>query len=199
VIVSDTRKGPMRVVIEAHGGALALFVPAERAKVVKRGLREAGMMWLYKWMPRRFTAYAYFLGYRVSNKWKALKQGLTGSSAPFVGLTPSGGGQATGPWWQRNGAKMADAVRAGRVTASGKSEAESLTIKVPYGHPIQTDKSTVFRTIAPREMDEIAEVLGRRVANEISGGKTVMRQGEMRKIAKPKARTISAKQPRKVG
>jgi hypothetical protein len=203
VIIHQAKHGPMRVVVEAHGGALALFSPAHRAKVIKRGLRESGMMWLYKWMPLRFTKYAYKLGYYVSNKWKARKLREGGSDMPYVGLTPSGGGPPVPSWNARNGAKMADAVRAGRVTASGKDGAERLNILVPYGHPIQSEKSVPFRTIPANEMEDMAAVLSRRIANEIAGSRLAVKEGVM--VAIPRTirkggtpRSLGKGRPRKV-
>lgn len=175
MIVHQSKQGPFRVVIEAYGGALNLFSPAHRSKVIKRAFREAGNVWLFKWMPKRFTNYAFMLGYRVSNKWKAIKIRYGGASIPFIGLTPSGGGRKDGPWWQRSGEKMATAARNGRVTASGSSGQEVLKILVPYGHPIQTEKAKVFRTVHQIELEDMAQVFARRLASEIEGARLVTR------------------------
>lgn len=196
MIVSDRKHGPLRVVIEAHGGALALYSKQNRSKVIKRGMREAGMMWVHKWLFLRFTRYAYKLGYYVSNKWKARKVREGGSDMPYVGLTPTGGGPPVPSWKTHNGAKMIDAVRGARVTAGGSDGNERINILVPYGHPIQTEKAKPFRTVAANEIEDMADVLSRRIANEIAGSRLVVRDGKQ--VLLP--RTISRKgSPRAIG
>jgi hypothetical protein len=196
VIVQYGKHGPLRVVIEAHGGALAIFSPASRAKVIKRAFRESGMKWMHKWMPLRFTRYAYRLGYYVSNKWKARKLRDGGSDSPYVGLTPTGGGPPVPNWNARNGAKMVDAVRGGRVTASGRGGNEVLNIMVPYGHPIQSEKAVKFRTIAPNEIEDMADVMSRRIANEIKGSRLVSRNGVPTLMPRTISRSVT---PRAIG
>lgn len=160
-------------------------------------MRQLGNHWLYKWVPLRFTNYAFMIGYRVSNKWRTLKSRYLTAVLPFVGMTPSGGGNMDGPWWQRNKAKMADAVSKGRVSVSGNGGNETAVIRIPYGHPIQTDKAKVFRTISPNEMEDLAGVLATRLANEISGARTVTKDGTIRKIPKP-SRKMNRRPTRKV-
>lgn len=168
--VMQSTAGPIRTVLDAQGGALALFLPNDRSKIIKRGMREMGNMWLFKWMPLRFTAYAYKLGYRRTRKWANKKQNAGGKDIPFVGMTPIGGGPAFPTWKQINGEKMqVAAVKFGRVTASGSGGAEMVTIKVPYGHAILPGHSEVFKFIPPNEMEDMAIVLARRIANEIAG------------------------------
>lgn len=199
MIVHQAKQGPLRVVIEAYGGALNLFSPPHRARVVKRALREIGNVWLYKWMPKRFTAFAYTLGYRVSNRWKRIKLQFGGSAAPYTGLTPPGGGNMSGPWWQRNKEKMASAVERGRVTASGRDGAEVLNILVPYGHPIQTDKAKIFKTVHQVEIEDMAQVFARRLASEIGGARLATRNNQRVLIPKPAARKAGGNPRRPAG
>jgi hypothetical protein len=189
MIVHSAKQGPLRVVIEAHGGALMLFSPKHRTVVMRRAMRQLGNHWLHKWVPMRLSNYAFMLGYRVSGKWRTIKARYLTGVVPFIGMTPPGGGSADGPWWQRNKAKMADAITKGRVSVSGRDGNETAIIRIPYGHPIQTEKAKVFRTIAPNEMADLAVVLSKRIANEISGARTVEREGQMRKIPKPSRKT----------
>lgn len=195
MIVHRAQHGPMRVVLEAHGGALALFAPAHRSRVIKRALREGGSMWLHKWMPLRFTKYAYVIGYRVSGKWRNIKERYLAPILPFVGFTPTGGGKYGPPGWSgTNGAKMADAVRGARITAGGRDGAERIDIRIPYGHPVQSRTSAVFKTVTARELDDVAAVFSRRLASEISGARLGRVNGRPRLIP----RSIKRATPRRV-
>jgi len=188
VIVQSVGRKSFRATLEVQGGALALFSPGRRSQIIKRAMREAGYMWLFKWVPMRFTPYAFRIGYRVSKKWANKKIRAIGKAIPFIGATPTGGGKAFPGWSQVNGAKMCDAIKDARLTASGNNGREVINIKIPYGHAIQNNNSKVFRRVAPWEMDDMARVFERRMASEISGAKSVIRKGVARKIPRPNQR-----------
>ncbi len=169
MIISSTQRGPIRVTLEAYGGALALFSPAQANRARKVAMTRGGNYWVAVWLMRRFSKYAYFLGYRASRKWSEKKQRQLGTEAiPYYGLTPPGGGPAAPGYTQVNGAKMKDAVRGATVSAVGISGRESVTIRIPYGHPIPTDKAKSFRTLPQREIRLVAEEIGAELARIIS-------------------------------
>jgi hypothetical protein len=198
VIISDQKTGPFRVVLEAQGGALALFSPQHRTTVMRRIMKRTGNHFLFKWIPARFSGYAYKLGYRVSNKWRRLKERMLTGVVPYVGMTPSGGGNPGGPWWQRNKAKMVDAVQKGRVSATGSGTDVAAVIRIPYGHPIQTDKAAIFRTIAPNEIEDMAGVFAQALASEIAGARASVKDGTPRLMPRVPKRKTADRPPRKV-
>jgi hypothetical protein len=196
VIVHAVKKGPLRVAIEANEGALALFSDKERAKIVRRGMERAGWTWAKKWMPLRFTRYAFKLGYRVSARWVRYKMFKLGEAIPFVGMTPPGGGDMSGHWTQRNKAKMiVQALGRVKVTAKGGKGQEEVTIRVPYGHAIQTQHSKWFKTVTDQEAEDMARALSKRVADEMNGARVVnTREGG----SVLKARTLRTNRTRSV-
>lgn len=190
--LTPTSKPPIRAVLETERGRMAfIFEPRERNAIVKAAMERAGRYWIAVWMMRRFTKYAYMLGYRASGKWNLRKKRDTGAEAtPFWGLTPHGGGPAAPGYSQHNGAKMADAVRGASVSSVGIAGRESLTIKIPYGHPIPSDKSAVFRKLPKHEVDAMAQEIADELDRMISGRKSV---------PKPAPRKVGGAMPRKVG
>lgn len=175
MIIARKQNGPIRTTLEAYGGALALFSPAERNRAKRRAGERGGRFWLAVWMPKRFSGYAYFLGYRVSSKWAAKKKSGGVGNTPYVGMTPPGGGPAAPGYKQNNGAKMADAVSGSTVTTPANGE--SINIKVPYGHPIQSDKAAAFRTLPASEVEAIANEMADELGRIISGAETYSRRG----------------------
>lgn len=175
MIVSSVQRGPIRTTFEVFGGALALFSRAERNRAKRLAGGRGGRYWLSVWMPRRFSGYAFLLGYRVSGRWLATKRRNGAGAVPFVGLTPSGGGPVAPGYKQVNGAKMADAIAGSSVSTS--SDGERITIKVPYGHPIQTDKAEAFRRIPAHEVEAIAAEIGDELGRIISGATASHKRG----------------------
>jgi hypothetical protein len=154
-------------------------------------------------MMRRFSNYAMILGHRNSGKWKNYKKRVLGVEAvPFIGLTPSGGGPAAPNWSQVNGAKMKDAVLGARVQSVGIGGRESITIRIPYGHPILPDASRAFRKIPQREIDGIAREVGAELALIIGSATPIAPKTRQRKpgaVPAPTARLSEKYAPRKVG
>ncbi len=174
MIISSAQRGPIRVTLEAYGGALALFSPAQANRARKIAMARGGNYWVAVWLMRRFSKYAYFLGYRASRKWSEKKQRQLGAEAiPYYGLTPPGGGPAAPGYSQVNGAKMKDAVRGATVSSVGISGRESVTIRIPYGHPIPTDKAKAFRMLPQREIQLVAEEIGAELGRIISSSTAV--------------------------
>lgn len=172
-IVHTQKVGPIRVAINAQGAALALFRVGEQNEIIKAALIAGGRFWLDHFLMKRFSLYAYaVLGYRASNKWRATKQKYLGQAIPFVGFTPANGGAP--PTWKKgkNTEKMMSAVRRSRVesSATGGGAKCAIRIFVPYGHPIQADKSANFRTIPAHEIGAISGEVARALAHFLSYG-----------------------------
>lgn len=172
-IVYTQKNGPIKVAINAQGAALALFRTSEQNEMVKASLVMGGRFWLDHFLMKRFSLYAYaVLGYRASNRWRATKQKYLGQAIPFVGFTPTNGGAP--PTWKKgkNTEKMMTAVRRARVeaAASGGGEKCAIRLFIPYGHPIQADKSANFRTIPAHEIGAISGEVARALAHFLSAG-----------------------------
>ncbi len=158
VVVSTQQVGPVRATIVAYGGALALFSAKERNDIVRGALLAGGQYWLGAFLPKRFSVYAFTLGYRVSEKWRRTKQWQLGAAVPFVGGTPPGGGPRMPSWKGKNGEKMITAALSG-ATASATATAGNSKIVwlIPFGHAVRPETSEAFRMIPTWEVERIAE------------------------------------------
>lgn len=205
MIIIDEKRGPIRVVFEAYGGALALFSPPQANKAKKIALERGGKYWIAVWMMRRFSKYAYFLGHRNGRRWNNRKRRQLGTEPiPFYGLTPPGGGPAAPGYSQINGAKMKDAVRGAKVKAIGIAGRERLDILVPYGHPIRTEDSNAFKRLPQREVNLIAKEIGDELGRIISAAQVApqKKHAQPRDVGGPKLKLSGRYAPtsrRKVG
>lgn len=174
-IIFDEKKGPIRVVLEANGGALVLFRARERNLAVRTSLQSGGDFWLVNFLPMRFSKYAaQALGYRVSQKWEKAKMRWLGEAIPFVGFTPVNGGNP--PTWSEgnNTAKMRDvALSQARAEAIATSKTQRISLFIPFGHPVQSQTSVYFRIMPAWEVQAIAREVARTLASIIASGVTV--------------------------
>lgn len=206
MIIIDEKRGPIRVVLEAYGGALALFSKPQANKARKIALTRGGDYWVAVWMMRRFSKYAYFLGHRSGRRWNNRKRRQLGTEPiPFYGLTPPGGGPPAPGYTQINGAKMKDAVRGAKVKAVGIEGREHVDILVPYGHPIRTEDSKAFKMLPQREINLIAKEIGDELGRIITSAgpvRATKSKATPRAIGGPSLKLggrYSARKPRKVG
>ncbi len=169
--VYQIRQGPIQAAIHAEGAALALFKTKHANNLVRLSLTAGGRAWIEIFLPKRFSAYANSIGYRVSQKWREIKERATGSAAiPFLGLTPPGGGPVAPRWTQRNGAKMMPtAIRGARAAATATSANARVVITIPYGHAVQAETSAMFRNVPSWEVDRVAEIVGAHLQNLLDG------------------------------
>lgn len=157
--VYEAKVGAIRCVLMARGGALALFEAKTRNELIRNALTAGGVFWLRAFLPKRFSQYAYRLGYRVSKKWKDQKERHLGVVVPYIGGTPPGGGRVMPTWSQRNGEKMITAALNGaNVKATATASVASLVFRVPFGHPLQADHAAWFRAMPSWEIQRVAEV-----------------------------------------
>jgi hypothetical protein len=149
-------------------GPFAKLVTAERKAIVRASLRQGGEFFKEKYIPLRFTDYAYRLGYRVTEEWKKFKRRVMGSKRanPYIGTTAPGGGDVesmySGLKPTHNPEKMAIAMQRGcRVDVTGTGAGGNIIIRTPYGHPILPVSATAFTKIAPAENQKVAQEVAR--------------------------------------
>ena len=147
-------------------GPFAKLMTRERKAIVLASLREGGEFFKAKYIPLRFTDYAYRLGYRVTVDWKKFKKRVlnTKRAQPFIGPTPAGGGQfpslISGMPDVRNAEKMAVAMQRGcRVDVSGTSRGGNIKIRTPYGHPILPVMAKAFTNVTEAENQAVAQAV----------------------------------------
>ncbi len=198
--VYEAKVGPIRAQIFAAGGALAFFDASTRNEIIRAALLEGGKFWMRAFLPMRFSQYAYRLGYTVSQKWSQRKLRDLGASVPFLGFTPPGGGRQAPTWKGTNPEKMITAALNGAsVRATAAAERASLTIRVPYGHPVREDTTASFRTLPTWEVDRIAEVVGKALADQIADRfKAGDAKPGRRAIPVPQVRALGAGTPRQL-
>ena len=160
-------------VVEKYGPWLKLLIVSERKTLIHTALREGGWAWLLKYVPLRFTNYAYSLGYRVTEQWKKFKRRVLkgGTSLPMIGVTPPGGGNSVVRQGKkifkgnrRNYEKMAVAVQNGsNIKVRGTSAGGDIHIAIPYGHPLNSATADAFRKLPDKErqlvVDESAKAM----------------------------------------
>lgn len=171
--------------IEARGKFWELVSTSERKVIIHAALRQGGLFWMLKYIPQRFSNYAYSLGYRVTDQWKKFKRRvLNGAAIPYIGVTPPGGGgagvvkrgkrifKAQNP----NGEKMAVAVERGsNVKVKGTSAGGDIHIAIPYGHPLNAVTAAALRKLPDNEIQAVAAVVARELDELIQSAHAVPR------------------------
>ncbi len=159
----------INAIFELKGPFAKLASNTERKVVAQAALREGGEWFRTERIPLRFTDYAYRLGYRVTDAWKAFKRRTlkTGRALPYIGTTPAGGGKILSIAGGHhdgltvdNPEKMAVAMARGcRVDISGTSKGGDILIRTPYGHPILPAMADAFKRVVPEEYQRVAQTV----------------------------------------
>lgn len=170
VVVHRETNGPIRARLEAEGMALALFDPKFRNDVVRLAMKAGGDFWVNVFLPKRFSQYAFSMGYRVSSRWRKYKEFQGGVAVPFVGLSPPGGGPIAPKWKRTNPEKMITAALGGaRASATATANRARIVVSIPYGHAIQPETSDMFRFVPSWEMERVAQVVGKSLQDLLDG------------------------------
>ncbi len=162
-------------VVEYYGPFWKLVSLSERKVIIHTALREGGMLWMVGYIPKRFTNYAYSLGYRVTDQWKKFKRRMIGggyAAVPMIGVTAPGGSTAvvrTGnkifKGKSRNAEKLAVAVERGaNVKVRGTSEGGDIHIAIPYGHPLNPNTADAMRKLPQSETDAVVTEVAKQMA-----------------------------------
>jgi hypothetical protein len=164
--LSRVESGPIRSTILAYGSALKLFKVKEQNDICRMALVNAGYMWCYVFLPKRFTDYV--LGapfnYDCGGRYGAWKLRSTGQDLPNV-LT---------------GEARRFAIEANRVEARSTRNKSVILIKMPmpsngsgyvYANSPKNQLGRMLRTVPPREIKRIAEWMEKALVNLIEGRK----------------------------
>ncbi len=183
--VAEGKKGTIGWTFECNQEALFLFSEEEQRKIVKTTYQAVGDFWIARWLPKRFSMYAYQLGYFISGKWRSVKTRLLGSAIPYLGFTPQGGGSGNPPYKRRligppknppNGEKMIIAALTGARAAgfaAMKGRDARVDIIIPIGHPVQPQTIATFTTVPATEMQTLAYEAERVLTSLINSGQVV--------------------------
>lgn len=190
--VAEGKKGTIGWHIDVNKEALAYFSPTEQRKIVKTTYQACGDLWIAAWLPKRFSMYAFTLGYFVTGKWRALKMRFLGAAVPYVGFTPEGGGSGAAPrktdrrrggtlQEQRNGEKMITAALSG-ARAAGFSDMKGrdarVDIYIPIGHAVQPNTIASFTNVPATEIQTLAYEAGRVMTSLLDSGMDVAKPKE---------------------
>lgn len=160
--LSDTGPGPIRAQIDLYGQAFLLFTKKERNTVVRQAMESAGWMWINAFLPKRFTTYAYSLGYHMAAKYRAYKQRKQGHVLPNV----------------FTGASRETATQGAHATGRATASRQTVTIKVPLpvleyttkngthkfaGYGNQSGMTQIIGTVPETEIKSVAAVVGREI------------------------------------
>ncbi len=180
----------INVIFEMKGPFAKLASNTERKVVAQAALREGGEWFRSERIPMRFTDWAYRLGYRVTDAWKAFKRRTTktGRALPFIGTTPPGGGDILSlaggnhdGLVVHNAEKMAIAMERGcRVDISGTSKGGDILIRTPFGHPIRPEYAEVFKKVTPEEYQQVARIVAAAFQEFLASAK--MKGGRSKKL-----------------
>lgn len=172
--IRKIHRASTNAVVEKYGPVWALVSTADRKRAIHTALKEAGLAWLVKYVPRRFSNYAYGLGYRVTEKWKKFKRRILngGVAVPYIGVTPPGGGTNVVKKGKhifksnkRNAEKMAVAIERGsNVKIRGTSQGGDIHIAIPYGHPIQKMHAAALRKLPHHETQAVVDEFAKQLA-----------------------------------
>ncbi len=170
-------------VVEYYGNFWKLVRTSERKVIIHAALRHGGLLWMTHYLPKRFTQYAYTLGYRVTEQWKKFKRRvLNGASLPMIGVTPPGGGSTVvsrkGKIFRskssRNFEKMATAIERGaNVKIRGTSQGGDIHVAVPYGHPLNPNTSAALRKLPQAEINAVVNEVARQLASLVATAQAV--------------------------
>ena len=156
-VLAQHQVGAIRASIEAHGTGLTLFAQKDQNEIIRNALERGGWYWIYVDLPKRFTDYAFELGYNQRSKTYAnWKQKVVGHQIPLV-FTGQLRSVAT------KGARA-------RATASKGSGTIFITIPTPavtdrkgrhinYANVPKTQVGIILRTIPPKEIKAIAQAV----------------------------------------
>jgi hypothetical protein len=169
-------------VIEYYGNLWKLST-SERKTMIHTALRYGGLLWMVSYIPRRFTNYAYGLGYRVTDGWKKFKRRILGggNSLPFIGVTPPGGGTSVVKKGKqifkgkrRNAEKMAVAVQRGsNVQVKGTSQGGDIHVAMPLGHPLNKQTADAYGKLPPAETQAVVDEVAKQLASLIQTARPV--------------------------
>ncbi len=181
--VFSTKNSTIGYAIEADQASMVLFSKSHQNQITRVTFKAAGDSWIVSWLPKRFSMYAYSLGYYVSNAWRDLKKGLLGKAIPFVGFTPPGGGiSKPPPRYKRsdkplptNPQKMMTATKGARAVgyAYGKAGSARVIISIPIGHAVQPNTIRAFTTIPELEIATMAGVAAKTFASLMDGAQVI--------------------------
>jgi hypothetical protein len=169
-ILAQRKDGPIQATIEAHGSALVLFTTHDQNEIIRNSLRVGGEEWIYTWLPKRFTEYAFELGYNQNSKTYAMwKQKVVGHNLPLV---------FTGALRE-----MATKQARARATASHGTGVIYITIPTPavtdrkgrhinYANVPRTQVGSILRQVPRKEIRAIAVAVEAALVEEIEGGLT---------------------------
>lgn len=164
--------------VEYYGPFWKLVSTAERKRIIHTALLEGGRAWALRYIPLRFSNYAYQLGYRVTDQWKKFKRRMIGGSAlPYIGVTPPGGGATVvrtkkGKIFRsksrRNPEKMATAVERGtNIKVKGTSAGADIHVAIPYGHALNPQTAAALRKLPQKEVDLVIQEAAKQLAHLI--------------------------------
>ncbi len=163
-------------------GPFAKFLGADRKVIIRESLWAGGEWFRTERIPMRFTDFAYRLGYRVTDEWKKEKRNVLQSrrAFPFIGMTPTGGGDAGSLKAKRiNAEKMATAMARGcRTDISGTSKGGNILIRTPYGHPILPVFAQVFQTVTADEYQQVARIVSSALNDFLAYGRPVSKRSK---------------------
>ncbi len=182
-VVDQGAQGGIKWALEYRGKALGLFDPRERNAILAEGFRKMGLAWIAKWLPLRFTNYAYKLGYDVSEKYSRLKARIMENPLPLIG--PPGiarrrkigrAGKLAGTTYTYGTAGPADKLVNTSTGASSRSTSPGgkprVTIKIPTGHAVAAIVSATLRSLPAHEVKDLAKVLDTSLVGMLNGSDT---------------------------
>lgn len=151
---------PLRIAIDLNRAAMAMFSRYEQNAAIRDALKAGGQLWTVVFLPQRFSDYVRRIGYDETAKWEATKialfkrgtiQGPQPTPFVFVGIMRE------------------TAMSGARVEAAATASRQVITIRIPFGHPVQSKAAAVFRTVPPWEVLRIAEEVRLVLARAIAG------------------------------
>jgi hypothetical protein len=177
-----SKPGAIRAYLAANADELSEFTPANANAMIRSALIVAGETWAVAFLGRRFSSYAFKLGYRVRGNWSKGKAKRMGKAIPFVGFTPPGGGAASPAGKPRNPQKMITAVQQGtRITATATANRHQIVILIPFGHAVRPETADAFLKTPPWELARISDAAVRAIASAMAGAQRIkVASGEWR-------------------
>ncbi|MBA3622962.1 MAG: hypothetical protein H0W48_00530 [Methylibium sp.] len=199
--VERIQQGPIRVAIQAQGGTLALFKPAEANRLKRMALTDAGNLWLGVFLGKRFSDYATRLGYVVSAKWRQRKARDIGVVVPFVGFTPHGGGPPAPGWSSKNAnsEKMLIAARGARATATATQTREAVVITIPTGHALRPEHMAAFRNVPSWEVERMGQEVAKSLARMLMSAQVTAKGDGLTMRGAQMPRSVATLGQRRVG
>ncbi len=189
--VISSEKGTIGYELILQDKALALFSQSEHNAIVREAMAKAVGFWLNVFLPKRFSDYAYKLGYRISQKYKKSKRGQLKGAEPtplvYEGL-------------------LVDAALQGANAHSTATKGKpSAIVRIPTGgHALAPIVTAVLRTVPNYEVTRVAETFGQALADIINNTEptspTKSRLTGFQRVAFGlKQRKVRTHSPRKTG